>query len=145
MQRRLQFFIQFPEYLALFKGDMYLKAKDAEEFRGALARCLFLPVATESPGGGQDAVPRPVGFPPDAAAVDAPAAVPGLREIVAAVMVIVAEMTMPRPPVGAAPGLTQVAAPPVGPAVPWTPPVRPGPTGPTSAIRRTFYDLLSRG
>src|SRR5262245_28384998 len=144
-----------PHQIALARGDLYLYAKDAEEFRAPLAAMLF--------GGGlvdrvsdqpavDDAGPRPSADVVPLPADGVPGAGPGLRDVlapvVASVLALLAEAGMLRSAgdlaLGAAarPGLPPELHPAAAPALAgseiagaWAPPPRPSLLGPRSAVR----------
>mgnify|MGYP003693721073 CR=1 FL=1 len=101
----------------------------------------------------QEALPIPPT--PSPAAVGPPPADPGLRTTVVAVVTALAELGLiqaARGRCGGKPPLPADLHPGAAPVVvggemagAWSPPPRPGLEGPRSAVRRAFYDLLSRG
>jgi len=165
-ERRFQLVYDNPHLIALARGDLYLRKEDLERFRVPLGYFLFRvipdwvagmtaePVAPSSTP--PEAEPRetaPIPPPSPSVAVGPPPTDPGLRTTVVAVVTALAELGLIQVPGGAGkpplPGDLHPAAAPsmVGNEVvgAWQPPPRPTLEGPRSAVRRAFYDMLSRG
>ena len=166
-EQRLEFFVRNPELIALAKGDLYLRKEAAAVFRVPLAVLLYRVIpawvageTAEAPSSAphaeavaepQEAMPIPPSPSPPAASP--PAGIPGLRDTVVAVVTTLAELGLIQVPGAAAvkPILPAELHPAAAPAVvgnevvgAWSPPPRPGLEGPRSAVRRAFYDMLSR-
>jgi hypothetical protein len=173
-EQRLAFFVQNPELIALAKGDLYLRKEEVQRFSAPLGYFFYRVIPDwvrgfaargeeegPSPSQGAEAVAElreTQSIPPasPSTAVGPPPVASELRATVIAVVTTLAELGLiqiPGAPMSAGkPALPAELHPGAAPTVvgnelagAWTPPPRPTIEGPRSAVRRAFYDMLSRG